>query len=184
VKITPTRLPEVLVIEPRVFGDDRGFFLEMFNDERFASHGLPAVFRQDNRSRSACGVLRGLHYQLEFPQGKLVTAVHGEIYDVAVDIRVGSPTFGRYAAVTLCADTPRFLWVPPGFAHGFCVMSESADVVYKCTELYRPEDERGVLWSDPGIGIEWPVSDPLLSDRDRQYAVLDAARVDLPRYAS
>ena len=181
-KIVPSSLPGVVVIEPRVFADERGFFLELFNDERFTSQGLPLLFRQDNHSRSVRGVLRGLHYQLERPQGKLVSVVHGEIYDVAVDVRVGSPSFGKWSGVTLHADTPRSVWIPPGFAHGFCVLSQSADVVYKCTELYHPEDERGVLWSDPGIAIDWPVAQPLVSDRDRRHAPLDLNRADLPAY--
>jgi len=182
-KIHETTLPEVLLLEPRVFRDERGFFLESFNDVRFGAHGLPTSFRQDNHSRSARDVLRGLHYQLRQPQGKLVTCVRGSIFDVAVDIRVGSPTFGRWAGVTLTDDEPRYLWVPPGFAHGFCTLSDVADVVYKCTDVYAADDDRGVRWNDPSIGIEWPILDPRLSDKDRQYEVLSASRPDLPRYS-
>jgi len=185
VKVERTELPEVLVLEPRLFRDDRGFFYESFNVETFARHadeGLPAGFVQDNHSRSTEGVLRGLHYQLHRPQGKLVTCVRGTIFDVAVDIRVGSPTFGRWAGVTLDGDAPRYLWIPAGFAHGFCTLSPVADVIYKCTELYDASDEHGVLWSDDAIGISWPVRDPLLSPKDRRNAGLDPARMDLPRY--
>lgn len=183
-KIKATRLPEVLLIEPRIFTDERGFFLESFNDANFSAHGLPSNFRQDNHSRSARSVLRGLHYQLQFPQGKLVTVVHGSIFDVAVDVRVGSPTFGQSSGLLLTGDAPTFVWIPPGFAHGFCVLSDSADVVYKCTELYHPNDDRGLLWSDPDIGIDWPVSAPIISDRDRQHPLLAAARSQLPRYVA
>jgi dTDP-4-dehydrorhamnose 3,5-epimerase len=180
--VTATSLPGVLVIEPRVFHDGRGLFLELFNAERFIELGLPTSFCQDNRSRSARGVLRGLHYQLTHPQGKLVTVAHGRIFDVAVDVRVGSPTFGQWTGVTLDADEPRLMWIPPGFAHGFCALSESADVIYKCTELYYPADEGGVLWCDERIGVEWPVREPLVSNRDRALPRLDPSRTDLPRY--
>lgn len=185
-RIEQTELPGVLVLEPRLFRDDRGFFYESFNAEVFARHadeGLPTAFVQDNHSRSSERVLRGLHYQLERPQGKLVTCVNGAIFDVAVDIRVGSPTFGRWTGVTLSGDAPRYLWIPPGFAHGFCTLTPVADVIYKCTELYAPADEHGVLWSDETIGIAWPVRDPLLSQKDQRYTGLDPARTNLPRYA-
>jgi dTDP-4-dehydrorhamnose 3,5-epimerase len=185
VKIYPTDLPGVLLLEPRVFRDDRGFFYEAFNTDVFAQHaaeGLPARFVQDNHSRSTERVLRGLHYQLSRPQGKLVTCVRGAIFDVAVDIRVGSPHFGRWTAATLSGDEPRYLWIPPGFAHGFCVLSPVADVLYKCTELYDAADDRGVLWSDERIGISWPMSEPLASLKDRHHAGLDPNRPDLPRY--
>lgn len=184
-KIERTELPGVLVIEPRLFRDDRGFFYESFNVDVFARHvgeGLPTSFLQDNHSRSTERVLRGLHYQLHRPQGKLITCVRGEIFDVAVDIRVGSPTFGRWVGLTLSGDAPRYVWIPGGFAHGFCTLSPVADVIYKCTDLYVPEDDRGVLWSDESIGISWPVSDPILSPKDQRYAGLDPSRVDLPRY--
>jgi dTDP-4-dehydrorhamnose 3,5-epimerase len=185
VRIERTELPGVLVIEPRLFRDDRGFFYESFNADVFARHvdiGLPTSFLQDNHSRSTERVLRGLHYQLDRPQGKLVTCVRGEIFDVAVDIRVGSPTFGRWMGLTLSGDAPRYVWIPAGFAHGFCTLSSVADVIYKCTDLYVPQDDRGVLWSDESIGISWPVRDPILSAKDQRYAGLDPSRADLPRY--
>lgn len=180
--VAETSLPGVLLLQPRVFRDDRGFFLESFNAERFAAHGLPTAFVQDNHSRSRANVLRGLHYQLRRPQGKLVTVIRGAIFDVAVDIRVGSPTFGRWTGVTMSDDDPRYLWIPPGFAHGFCALSDTADVVYKCTDVYAADDDRGVLWSDPTIAVQWPVAAPILSPKDQQYALLDPARTDLPRY--
>jgi dTDP-4-dehydrorhamnose 3,5-epimerase len=183
VNIVATDLPGVLVIEPKVFRDDRGFFLETFHDTRFALAGLPAIFRQDNHSRSTQNVLRGLHYQLSHPQGKLVTCLHGEVFDVAVDIRVGSPTFGRWAGVTLRADEPRHVWIPAGFAHGFCALSDVADVTYKCTDVYHADDDRGVLWNDPSIAIRWPIANPLLSPKDQQHPLLDPSRDDLPYYA-
>jgi dTDP-4-dehydrorhamnose 3,5-epimerase len=186
VKITETNLPGVFVVEPRVFADDRGFFYELYNAERFAEHaaqGLPSKFRQDNHSRSSAGVLRGLHYQLHRPQGKLVTCIRGSVFDVAVDIRIGSPTFGRWTGVVLTDGAPRSLWVPPGFAHGFCATSPLADVIYKCTDVYDAADDRGVLWSDPSIGIPWPVAAPITSGKDRTYALLDPNRSDLPIYA-
>lgn len=184
-KVERTELPEVLVLEPRVFRDDRGFLYELFNADllaHLAAFGLPTRFVQDNHSRSTERVLRGLHYQLEQPQSKLVTCVRGAIFDVAVDIRVGSPTFGRWTGVTLSGDDPRLVWIPAGFAHGFCTLSPVADVIYKCTESYHAGDDHGVLWSDSAIGITWPVTDPLLSPKDREYAGLDPGRADLPRY--
>lgn len=182
-KVTPTELAGVLVIEPQVFTDTRGFFLETFNEERFAAHGLPLTYRQDNRSRSHTGVLRGLHYQLHHPQGKLIMAMRGSIYDVAVDIRRGSPTFGRWTSVELHEDQPRMLWIPPGFAHGFCVLSDVAEVIYKCTDVYHPGDERGVLWCDPRLAIAWPLQSPRVSERDGVFPVLTDDRDDLPSYA-
>jgi dTDP-4-dehydrorhamnose 3,5-epimerase len=186
VRIERTELPEVLVLEPRVFRDDRGFLYESFNVDVFARHadvGLPTSFVQDNHSRSTERVLRGLHYQQHHPQGKLVTCVRGEIFDVAVDIRVGSPTFGKWTGLTLNGDTPRYVWIPAGFAHGFCTLSPVADIMYKCTAVYSAEDDRGVLWSDETIGIAWPVRDPILSAKDQRLAALEPARTDLPRYA-
>lgn len=182
-KVHETPLPGVLLVEPRVFQDHRGFFLEFFNDARFRAHGLPDRFCQDNHSRSSRGVLRGLHFQTRQPQGKLVTAIHGTIFDVVVDVRRGSPTFGRWFGTLLSGDEPRYLWVPPGFAHGFCVLSDHADVVYKCTTLYRAEDDRGVHWSDSAVGIVWPVQDPIISEKDRGLPGLDPLRDDLPRFA-
>ena len=167
-RFLPTALPEVIVVEPDVFRDDRGFFLETWHQERYREGGLPETFVQDNHSFSVRNVLRGLHAQLRHPQGKLVRAVLGEIFDVAVDIRPGSPTFGKWVGEILSGENFKQLWIPPGFAHGFCVLSETAHVLYKCTELFRREDEVSILWNDPEIGIEWPVREPLLSPRDRQ----------------
>lgn len=174
--ITETTLPGVLIIEPRVFGDDRGFFMETYNAARFREHGLPETFVQDNHSRSARGVLRGLHYQLPNPQGKLVRAVRGSIFDVAVDIRRDSETFGRWVGVELSEENRRQLWIPEGFAHGFCVISDLADVVYKCTALYDGPNDHVIRWNDPRLAIEWPVTNPLLSPKDADAPTLaDAA---------
>ena len=167
-KLTPTRHPDVLIVEPTVFGDARGFFLESWNRKAFAALGLNADFVQDNHSRSRKGVLRGLHYQLLHPQGKLVRVTSGAVFDVAVDLRRSSPHFGRWSGVELSDDNQRMLWVPPGFAHGFLVLSESADFLYKTTEYYAPEHERCVQWNDPKIGIDWPLDgEPTLSAKDR-----------------
>jgi dTDP-4-dehydrorhamnose 3,5-epimerase len=159
-------LPDVIVVEPRVFRDARGFFLEIYHAKKFAEAGIAARFVQDNHSLSAHGTLRGLHMQREFTQGKLVRCIAGEIFDVAVDARRGSNTFGRWVGETLSAENFLQLWVPPGFLHGYCVVSETAQIEYKCTELYHPEDELGVIWNDPEIGISWPISAPLLSEKD------------------
>lgn len=181
-KITSTVLPGVLIIEPLIWEDDRGFFMEVFNSESFANVGLPANFRQDNFSRSVHGVLRGLHYQLLRPQGKLVSVLRGEVYDVVVDIRLGSPTFGRWFGKRLSGERQEFVWIPPGFAHGFCVLSEYADFSYKCTDTYQPNDDHGVIWCDQNLKIDWPVADPILSKKDRLYAPLDHSRTDLPQF--
>jgi dTDP-4-dehydrorhamnose 3,5-epimerase len=165
-KVIPTELPEVLLIEPRVFGDQRGFFMETYQEARYQEAGVPGRFVQDNHSRSRRGVLRGLHYQLLQPQGKLVWVTRGQVFDVAVDIRRGSPTFGRWAGVILDDVSHGQLYIPPGFAHGFCVLSNEADFFYKCTDYYHPQSEYGILWNDPDIGIGWPVQDVLLSDKD------------------
>jgi len=183
VKVTPTQLPDVLVIEPTVHRDERGWFFELFHEERWAELGLPAEFRQDNQSRSNRNVLRGLHYQLERPQGKLISCSSGEALDVAVDIRVGSPTFGRWVAVELSADEPRLVWIPPGFAHGFYSRSDATVVQYKCTDVYVPGDDRGILWSDPDVNVNWPTRQPLTSARDRALPRLRDARAHLPQYA-
>ena len=183
-KVRETSLPGVLIVEPRVFGDERGFFTETFSTRGLAGTGIPAEFAQDNHSRSARGVLRGLHYQLESPQGKLVHAARGRIFDVAVDIRIGSPTFGKWTGVELNDENLFSLWIPPGFAHGFCVMSDVADVIYKCTTLYESIDDRGVLWNDAAIGIDWPCDDPLISSKDAALLPLSEARADLPRFES
>ncbi|MFP4894746.1 dTDP-4-dehydrorhamnose 3,5-epimerase [Paraburkholderia sp. EG304] len=168
IQVTPTSLPEVKIIEPKVFGDARGFFFESFNALEFAEKVEPGVvFVQDNHSRSARGVLRGLHYQIQHAQGKLVRVVEGEVFDVAVDIRKSSPNFGKWVGVTLSVENPRQLWVPPGFAHGFVVLSESAQFLYKTTDYWFPEHERSIAWNDPAIGIEWPIDfEPLLAAKD------------------
>lgn len=176
--VVPTSIPDVLILEPRVFGDARGFFLESYNQRVFReATGLEVEFVQDNHSRSAHGVLRGLHYQLQQTQDKLVRVVEGEILDVAVDVRRSSPTFGRWVGVSLSAENHRQLWVPRGFAHGFCVVSEYAQVLYKTTDYYAPEHERSILWNDPGIGIDWPCDEPLLSDKDRNGVLLHEAEI-------
>lgn len=166
-RVLDTRLPGVVVVEPKVFRDERGSFLESWSLQRYRDAGLPAEFVQDNVSVSRRGVLRGLHYQEPNPQGKLVSVLRGEVFDVAVDIRVGSPTFGRWVGYLLSEENARQLYVPEGFAHGFVVLSESATVSYKCTSYYDPASEGTVLWSDPAIGIEWPVREPILSAKDR-----------------
>jgi dTDP-4-dehydrorhamnose 3,5-epimerase len=167
-RIIPTELPEVLIVEPTVHRDDRGFFLETWHAQKYADAGLPARFVQDNHSRSRRGTLRGLHAQLARPQGKLVRASLGEIFDVAVDIRRGSPRFGRSVGVVLSAERFRQLWVPEGFAHGFCVLSEDAEIQYKCTDFYDPSSELTIAWDDPALGIPWPsIGTPLLSSKDR-----------------
>jgi dTDP-4-dehydrorhamnose 3,5-epimerase len=181
VKISETELPGVLLLEPKRFGDDRGFFMELFHEKRYAEAGIPGPFVQDNFSRSARGILRGLHFQQPQAQGKLVQVFAGAVYDVAVDIRRGSPTFGRWVGVELSADNRRQLWVPPGFAHGFCVLSESADFHYKCTDFYSPTSEHGIAWNDPDLGIPWPVKSPLLSPKDSVAPRLKDAPV-LPDY--
>lgn len=181
-QVHATAIPGVLLFEPRVFGDARGFFLETFHAGRYAEAGLRLPFVQDNWSRSARGTLRGLHFQWPHPQGKLVSVVSGAVWDVAVDVRRGSPTFGQHVGVELTADNKRQLWVPPGFAHGFCVLSESADFVYKCTALYEPQHDRGVRWNDPALAIPWPVAAPLLSQKDTVAPLVADAPV-LPEYA-
>ncbi|MFZ5875353.1 MAG: dTDP-4-dehydrorhamnose 3,5-epimerase [Nitrospirota bacterium] len=179
VKETP--LAGLLVIEPRVFRDDRGFFWETHHARRYAEAGITDPFVQDNASRSSKGTLRGLHYQLKRPQGKLVWVVRGEVFDVAVDIRRSSPTFGKWFGMRLSGEEPKQMYIPPGFAHGFCVLSDSVDFMYKCTNFYAPDDERGILWNDPDIGIAWPIAEPLLSAKDTRFLTLRAAPgEDLP----
>jgi dTDP-4-dehydrorhamnose 3,5-epimerase len=177
--ITPTTtLPEVLVVEPRVFRDDRGFFVETYHAPRYRAAGITVDFVQDNHSRSVQGTLRGRHWQTApHAQAKLIRVLHGEILDVAVDIREGSPTFARWVAVTLSADNFRQLFIPVGFAHGFLVTSAVADIEYKCSDVYDPAAERGLMWNDPELAIGWPVSDPILSARDRTHPPLGALRV-------
>jgi len=181
-KITPTSIPDVLLIEPDVFGDARGFFLESWHAQKFAAQGLDVNFVQDNHSRSSQGVLRGLHYQLQQPQGKLVRVVCGSVFDVAVDIRKGSPSFGQWAGAELSGDNHRQFYVPPGFAHGFCVLSESADFLYKCTDYYAPQHEHGIRWNDPDIGIDWPGGGFTISDKDAGNGLLRDMADKLPRY--
>lgn len=167
-KITELGLEGVFLVEPRVFDDERGFFLETYNDVRYKEKGLNVVFRQDNHSYSGQGTVRGLHYQLKRPQGKLVMAIRGEIFDVAVDIRRGSPSFGQWVGEILSRENHRQLYVPPGFAHGFCVLSEEADVLYKCTDVFTPGDDFGIHWLDAEIGIDWPIhaNEAVLSEKD------------------
>lgn len=181
-RIRPTLLPDVLLIEPRVFFDTRGSFFEVYRRDRFAQQGLDVVFVQDNQSYSTHNVLRGLHYQLQHPQGKLVRVISGEIFDVAVDIRRGSPTFGRWVGERLSADNRNMLYIPPGFAHGFCVLSDAADVLYKCTDFHAPDDEYGIAWNDPALAIDWPGESFVLSDRDRGLGTLAAMSASLPIY--
>jgi len=166
VKVIPCFIPDVLVIEPDLFGDERGFFKETWHAEKYQARGINLPFVQDNHSRSSRGVLRGLHYQLKQPQGKLVRVTSGAVFDVAVDIRLGSPTFGQWTGVELTGKNHWQLYIPPGFAHGFCVLGESADFLYKCTEFYQPEDEYGILWNDQDIGIEWPEMEFVVSEKD------------------
>jgi dTDP-4-dehydrorhamnose 3,5-epimerase len=166
-KVETTQIPGVLIIEPSVFGDDRGFFLESFNEREMRRIGIEAHFVQDNHSRSQRNVLRGLHYQINQPQGKLVRVVSGRVFDVAVDIRRDSPAFGKYVGVELSEETKRLFWVPPGLAHGFLVLSESADFLYKATDYYAQQFERTILWNDPELAIQWPLADqPVLSSKD------------------
>ncbi len=168
IKVTKQSLPGVLLIEPQVFDDDRGFFLETYHRKKYAEWGIERVFVQDNHSHSQKSTLRGLHYQLQHPQAKLIYVVSGGIFDVAVDIRRGSPTFGQWTGTVLSGENKHQLYVPEGFAHGFCILSETAHVMYKCTDLYAPEDEYGILWSDPSIYIVWPIENPILSKKDSQ----------------
>lgn len=176
-KATATSIPDVLMIEPKIHGDHRGYFLETWRESVFADFGITDKFVQDNQSKSGQGTLRGLHYQLYKPQGKLLRVISGEIFDVAVDLRRSSPTFGKWAGETLSCKNHRQLWIPPGFAHGFYVLSDSAEVVYKCTEYYAPADERCLLWNDPDLAITWPllVTAPILSDKDSRAARLSDA---------
>ncbi len=193
-EVVPQAVPEVLLVKPKVFGDHRGYFIETFHEERYRAHGIPGSsvddasgrFVQDNVSRSAKGILRGLHLQHPFAQGKLVQCTEGAVFDVAVDVRVGSPTFGRWVGVELSAENHHQLWIPPGFAHGFVVLSDDATFAYKCTELYHPETELSVLWNDPEIGVVWPFEGaPKLSAKDAgasRLSAIDPAR--LPEYGA
>ena len=181
-KVIETPLKGLLLIEPRMFGDERGYFFESYQKERYAEAGITRDFVQDNTSRSARNVLRGLHFQVQYPQGKLVCVTRGSVFDVAVDARPGSQTFGHWYGVVLDDVEHRQLYVPPGFAHGFCVLSDTADFMYKCTDYYDPGDEGGVLWNDPDIGVDWPVRDPIINARDMNFPRLkDLPSEKLPR---
>ncbi len=177
-KFTATKIPDVVVIEPVVHGDERGFFIETWRENLYKEAGIDASFVQDNHSRSSIGALRGLHYQVNKPQGKLVRVIQGEVFDVAVDLRKSSPTFGQWAGDILSADNRKLMWIPPGFAHGFLVLSEIAEFTYRCTDYYAPEHERTLAWNDADVAIDWPLPDgrePLLSDKDRNGASLEDA---------
>lgn len=180
-KFLATALSDVLIAEPTIFPDNRGHFFESYHRDKFVEHGVDLPFVQDNHSHSSRGTLRGLHYQQPHAQGKLVRAVSGEIFDVAVDIRVGSPTFKKWVGVVLSSQNNFQLWVPPGFAHGFCVMSDTADVIYKCTDIYTPECEQSIIWNDPTIGIEWPIKNPKLSSKDLNAPMLNTTLL-LPEF--
>jgi dTDP-4-dehydrorhamnose 3,5-epimerase len=182
VRVVPTAIPGVVIIEPEVHQDGRGFFLETYHAERYREYGIAGPFVQDNHSRSVGATLRGLHLQLRHPQGKLIRVIEGEIFDVAVDVRRNSPTFGRWVGVSVSAENFRQLYVPPGFAHGFAVVSPTAQVEYKCTDIYDPASEVGIAWNDPALGIAWPVSDPTLSLRDAGHPSLATLADKLPIY--
>jgi dTDP-4-dehydrorhamnose 3,5-epimerase len=184
VRIEATALPGVLVVEPDVHADGRGFFLETYHADRYRKQGIDGPFVQDNHSRSVGGTLRGLHFQLQRPQGKLIRVIEGEIFDVAVDVRRGSPTFARWVGVKLSAANFRQCYVPQGFAHGFCVLSDVAQVEYKCTDLYDPASEVGIMWNDPALGINWPISTPVLSNRDQRHPPLGELIDKLPAYST
>lgn len=184
-KLTETNLPGVIIIEPDVFGDERGFFMETWHQLKYKEAGLPARFVQDNLSYSGKGVLRGLHFQCPNTQGKLVFVLRGEVFDVAVDIRSGSPTFGRWTGIMLSGDNKLQLYIPKGFAHGFWVTSETALFAYKCTDIYNPRAEGGIIWNDPDIGIAWPFKEPVLSEKDKMYPLLREIPPErLPEYRS
>jgi dTDP-4-dehydrorhamnose 3,5-epimerase len=181
-KIEPTHLSGVVLIHPVVYQDPRGFFTETYHAKRYGEHGLPSEFVQDNHSRSICRTLRGLHLQLTQPQGKLIHVISGAIFDVAVDVRVGSPSFAQWVGVELTGDNFKQLYVPPGFAHGFCVISDQADVSYKCTDYYLHGDEIGIAWNDPDIAIQWPITTPILSEKDMNALRLKDVLSRLPRF--
>jgi dTDP-4-dehydrorhamnose 3,5-epimerase len=183
-RVARTELPEVLVLEPEVFRDDRGFFLETYHIAKYAEHGILEPFVQDNQSRSAAGTIRGLHLQVRLPQAKLIRVIYGEIFDVAVDVRRGSPNFGRWVGVPLSAASFRQCYVPAGFAHGFAVTSEIAEVEYKCSNVYDPGGELGIAWNDPTLAISWPIAEPILSPRDRRNPTLAEVADRLPIYSA
>jgi dTDP-4-dehydrorhamnose 3,5-epimerase len=182
VRFIAADIPDVIVVEPDVHRDARGYFLETYHADKYSAGGVPGPFVQDNHSRSVAGTLRGLHLQVRRPQGKLIRVVEGEIFDVAVDVRRGSPTFGRWVAHTLSSENFRLCWVPPGCAHGFCVLSPVAQVEYKCTDVYDPGGEIGIAWDDPALAIRWPIAHPLLSDRDRHHPTLAEVIGSLPSW--
>jgi len=184
VRVIPADIPGVLLIEPDVFADARGFFLETFHADRYADYGMPGPFVQDNHSRSVHGTVRGLHLQLTHPQAKLIRVIVGEIFDVAVDVRVGSPTFGKWVGTTLSAESFRQYYIPPGFAHGFSVLSPIAEIEYKCTDIYDPAGQLGLRWDDPALHIPWGVETPVLSERDRSNPTIREAMDRLPRYGA
>lgn len=181
-RVTETPLKGVMLVEVDVFPDPRGYFLEICHAKKYAASGVPGPFVQSNFSKSVRGTLRGLHYQIKHAQGKLVSVVEGRVFDVAVDIRKGSPTFGQWYGVELSVENRRQLYIPIGFAHGFCVLSETAGMIYNCTDFYSPQDERGIIWNDPDLGIAWPVSHPLLSAKDQSYKTLAEMAGELPAY--
>lgn len=181
-QITKTKIEGLLVIEPKIFRDPRGLFFETYHAQRYVEAGIQGPFVQDNYSQSTKGTLRGLHFQEPRAQGKLVMVVEGSVYDVALDIRKGSPTFGQWVAVELSADNRRQVYIPPGCAHGFCVTSETAAFMYKCTDFYSPADERGIIWNDPALGIPWPTKEPVLSAKDRALPTLAEMEARLPIY--
>jgi len=181
VKFTPTKLPEVIVIEPDVHQDDRGFFLESYQEKKYQAGGISTRFVQDNHSNSVKNTLRGLHTQIKQPQGKLIRIIEGEVFDVAVDIRPNSPTFKNWVSVMLSQQNFKQIYIPPGFAHGFCVLSDNAQFEYKCTDYYDPTDELTILWSDPDINIDWPITEPILSDKDINAPLLSEVLDILPR---
>jgi len=183
VKFVPAAIPGVVIIEPDVHMDPRGFFLETYQVEKYRAGGVPGTFVQDNHSRSTAGTVRGLHLQLRRPQGKLIRVIEGEIFDVAVDVRRGSPAFGKWVGLTLSAGNFRQCYIPPGFAHGFAVVSEVAQVEYKCTDVYDPGGELGIAWNDPQIGVQWPIAQPVLSERDQHHSSLSAVFTQLPSFA-
>lgn len=180
--VVKTPLPGVIVFEPRVFTDQRGFFLETYHQQRYQDAGIKETFVQDNHSHSSQGTLRGLHYQLNHPQGKLVRVVAGQVFDVAVDIRRGSPCFGQWFGEYLSAENNKQMYVPPGFAHGFCVLSPSADFMYKCTDFYDAQDDHGIVWDDPGVAVDWPLEQPILSPKDAALPKLQEILDELPTY--
>jgi dTDP-4-dehydrorhamnose 3,5-epimerase len=184
VRLVPTAIPDVLIVEPQVHVDGRGFFLETYHADRYRQHGIPGTFVQDNHSRSTGGTIRGLHLQYRHPQGKLIRVIEGEIFDVAVDVRRGSPTFGRWVGVILTADNFKQIYVPAGFAHGFAVVSPAAQVEYKTTDFYDPGGELGIAWNDAALAISWPVADPILSPRDRRHPLLADITEQLPLYST